>query len=134
MAHRSKERKRALDILYAAEARDVDPVDLLAERRADDAPIGDYAELLVRGVAENLSRVDELIEHYAQEWTLQRMPAVDRGLLRIAVFELIGTDTPPAVAVDEAVESAKALSTDNSPKFINGVLGQLVSLVGHLRG
>lgn len=137
MAARSKARKRALDVLYAAEVRDSDPVEMLAERLSDpDAtPIGGYAEQLVRGVAEHRARIDELIAQHSIDWTLDRMPAVDRAILRIAVFEIAyAADVPPAVAVDEAVELAKTLSTDNSPRFVNGVLGQIVAIAPRLRG
>ena len=137
MAARSKARKRALDVLYAADAREADPLQLLADRLADaDAtPLGDYAERLVRGVAERLPRLDSLIAQHSIDWSLDRMPAVDRAILRIAVFEIVyADDVPPAVAVDEAVELAKTLSTDNSPRFVNGVLGQIVSIAPELRG
>ncbi len=137
MAARSKARKRALDVLYAAEVRDADALDVLAERLSDAdpaAPSG-YAEQLVRGVAGHRARIDELIAQHSIDWTLDRMPAVDRAILRIAVFEIVySDDVPPAVAVDEAVELAKALSTDNSPRFVNGVLGQIVAIAPQLRG
>ena len=137
MAARSKARKRALDVLYAAEVRDANPLTVLAERLADPeaTPLGPYAEQLVRGVVDHGARIDELIAQHSIGWTLDRMPAVDRAILRIAVFELVygeGIDAP--VAVDEAVELAKSLSTDNSPRFVNGVLGQIVAIVPHLRG
>jgi N utilization substance protein B len=137
MAARSKSRKRALDVLYAADAREADPLQVLTDRLADaDAtPLGDYAEQLVRGVAEHLTRLDSLIAQHSIDWSLDRMPAVDRAILRIAVWEIVyAADVPPAVAVDEAVELAKSLSTDNSPRFVNGVLGQIVSIAPELRG
>jgi N utilization substance protein B len=134
MAARSKARKRALDILYAAEARETDPLTVLDERRAAPPPLGEDAEAVVRGVAEHRTRVDELIAQHSVDWTLARMPAVDRAILRIAVWELVySPDVPPAVAVDEAVELAKSLSTDNSPRFVNGVLGQIAVIAPHLR-
>lgn len=136
MAARSKARKRALDILYAAEAREADPLVVLQERAAatDAPPLGEYAEAVVRGVAEHRIRVDELIAQHSVDWTLPRMPAVDRAILRIAVWELAySTDVPPAVAVDEAVELAKSLSTENSPRFVNGVLGQIAVIAPQLR-
>jgi N utilization substance protein B len=136
MAARSKSRKRALDVLYAADAREADPLQVLTDRLADtDAtPLGDYAEQVVRGVAEHLSRLDSLIAQHSIDWTLDRMPAVDRAILRIATWEIVySSDVPPAVAVDEAVELAKSLSTDNSPRFVNGVLGQIVSIAPQLR-
>jgi N utilization substance protein B len=134
---RSKARKRALDVLYAADARSTDPLTVLTERLtgADPVPLGDYAEQLVRGVVEHGRRIDELLEQHSEGWTLQRMPAVDLAILRIAVFELLYVlEVPPAVVIDEAVESAKSLSTDNSPKFINGVLAQILAIVPQLRG
>jgi N utilization substance protein B len=137
VAARSKARKRALDILFAAEARGVDPLVVLEERLAvtDAAPFGPYAESLVRGVARHGERIDSLIATHAVGWTLARMPAVDRAILRIAVQEIVySDDVPPAVAVDEAVELAKSLSTDDSPRFVNGVLGQIVVVAPQLRG
>ncbi len=136
MSARSKSRKRALDVLYAADSRDVDPLTLLGERA--EAPeytaMGEYAETLVRGVAEHGRRIDALLSEHAEGWTLARMPAVDRAILRIAVYELIwSSDVPAAVAVDEAVELAKSLSTDNSPRFVNGVLAQIVAIAPSLR-
>ena len=136
---RHKARKRAVDLLFEAEARDLDPVTLAAERvelAGDDtvAPVNPYAVTVVRGVAENLDRLDSTIASYLQDWTLDRLPAVDRAILRIAVWELFhGTDVPPVVAVDEAVELAKQLSTDESPAFINGVLGQVVLVAPQVR-
>lgn len=136
MAARSKARKRALDVLYAAEARDLAVGDLLAERSADpDAvPMGDFAEGLARGVSDHLGRIDDLIAQHSIDWPLDRMPAVDRAILRIAVYELIygeGVDAP--VVIDEAVELAKSLSTDNSPRFVNGVLAQILAIAPRLR-
>ncbi|AQA26084.1 transcription antitermination factor NusB [Rhodococcus sp. MTM3W5.2] len=137
---RHKARKRAVDFLFEAEARDLDPVDLATERAelagTDDAvaPVSPYTVTLVTGVAENLDRLDRVITDHLQDWTLERLPAVDRAILRIAVWELFhATDVPPVVAVDEAVELAKELSTDDSPGFINGVLGQVVLVAPQVR-
>jgi transcription antitermination protein NusB len=137
---RHKARRRAVDLLFEAEARDVDPVDMADERVqlaiSDDAvaPVNPYAVTVVRGVAENLDRIDGTIASYLQDWTLDRLPAVDRAILRIAVWELFhADDVPPVVAVDEAVELAKELSTDDSPSFINGVLGQVVLVAPQVR-
>lgn len=137
---RHKARKRAVDFLFEAEARDVDPVDLADERSQlagrDDsvAPVAPYTATVVEGVAENLDRIDQVIESHLQDWTLDRLPAVDRAILRIAVWELFhATDVPPVVAVDEAVELAKELSTDDSPGFVNGVLGQVVLVAPQVR-
>jgi N utilization substance protein B len=128
VAARRKARKRALDLLYESELRGSDPVSMMAERlAAADPPVPDYAVSLVEGVTKEQARIDEVIASYAQGWTLPRMPAVDRGLLRIAVYELLWcADIPDAVAVDEAVELAKELSTDDSPRFINGLLGRIL--------
>ena len=137
---RHKARKRAVDFLFEAEARDTDPVNLAKERielaRADDsiAPVSEYTETLVVGVAENLDRLDGVISDHLNDWTLKRLPAVDRAILRVAVWELFhATDVPPVVAVDEAVELAKQLSTDDSPSFVNGVLGQIVLVAPQVR-
>ncbi|MDJ0395524.1 transcription antitermination factor NusB [Rhodococcus sp. G-MC3] len=137
---RHKARKRAVDFLFEAEARDADPVDLAKERielaRGDDsiAPVSEYTETLVVGVAENLDRLDSVISDHLNDWTLRRLPAVDRAILRVAVWELFhAIDVPPVVAVDEAVELAKQLSTDDSPSFVNGVLGQIVLVAPQVR-
>jgi N utilization substance protein B len=137
---RHKARKRAVDLLFEAEARDTHPVDLAADRVAlavrDDqvAPVPPYAQTIIRGVAEHLDEIDRTIADHLHEWTLDRLPAVDRAILRLAVWELFHTtDVPPVVAVDEAVELAKQLSTDDSPAFINGVLGQIVALADQVR-
>ena len=128
MAARSKARKRALDILFESEARDVAASLVLEERmRAGDPPIHEYTAALVRGVAENAPRIDELISAYAQGWSLERMPAVDRNVLRIGVYEILYVeDVPDAVAVSEALNLVRELSTDESPNFVNGVLGNIL--------
>ncbi|WP_280414420.1 transcription antitermination factor NusB [Nocardia carnea] len=137
---RHKARRRAVDLLFEAEARDIDPSDLaderieLAARDQAVAPVHAYTRTLVDGIAEDLDRVDGTIESYLQDWTLSRLPAVDRAILRVAVWELLyATDVPPIVAVDEAVELAKELSTDDSPGFVNGVLGQVVLVAPQIR-
>jgi N utilization substance protein B len=130
VAARSKARKRALDILFEADLRGLDAVTLLSERLAGagaEQPVPAYAVELVEGVNEHRPRIDELLSSYAEGWTLERMPGVDRAVLRIGVYELLWrADVPDAVAIDEAVELAKALSTDESPRFVNGVLGRIV--------
>ena len=133
---RSKARKRALDILFESEARAEDPRAVLAQRReTDDAPpVSDYAALLVEGVAAHRERIDQLLAEHAEGWTVDRMPAVDRNLLRIAVFELLWVDEiDDPVAITEAVELARVLSTDASPRFLNGVLGGIADIAEHLR-
>jgi N utilization substance protein B len=128
MPARSKARKRALDILYAAELRGQDPVSALEAAIADgEGPTNPYTETLVRGVVEHRERIDALLGQYAQGWTLDRMPAVDRNALRIGVLELLYVDdVPDAVAVTEAVALVRDLSTDDSPAYVNGVLGSML--------
>jgi len=128
MAARSKARKRALDVLFEADQRGLDPLHVLAERvRRAEPPIAEYTVEIVEGVVANRERIDELLSTYAQGWTLDRMPGVDRSLLRMSAWELLyNDDVPDAVAIDEAVELAKTLSTDESPRFVNGVLGRVV--------
>ncbi|HET6561541.1 MAG TPA: transcription antitermination factor NusB [Marmoricola sp.] len=136
MSARSKARKRALDVLFECDARDVLPTDLLAERIAQaDPPVNDYTARLVRGVQEHIGRIDELLASYSEGWTLDRMPAVDRNALRIGVFEVVYVDdVPDAVAVTEAVNLVRDLSTDESPAFVNGVLGNIVRNKATLTG
>ncbi len=128
MAARSKARKRAVDLLYEADLRGDDPVTTLADRIAlSDPPINDYTIELVEGVAEHQREIDDMLSDYSEGWTLDRMPGVDRAVLRIGLYELLWSDdVPDAVAIDEAVELAKALSTDESPKFVNGILGRVL--------
>jgi N utilization substance protein B len=127
---RSKARKRALDVLYEAAQRKTDPLVTLQDRvEQNDPPVPDYAAALVRGVVANRVRIDELLSTYAQEWTLERFPAVDLAVLRIGTYELLWCeDVPDEVAVSEAVELASSLSTDESPAFVNGLLGRLLQL------
>jgi N utilization substance protein B len=128
MAARTKARKRALDVLYASDLRAENPVDALERAIADgEGPSNDYTATLVRGVVEHQARIDELLATYAQGWTLERMPAVDRNVLRLGVFEvLFADDVPDAVALTEAMSLVRDLSTDESPQFVNGVLGNIV--------
>ena len=130
MAARSKARKRALDILFEADQRGLDPLDVLSERvRRADPPINEYSVEIVEGVVAHRERIDELLSTYAQGWTLDRMPGVDRSLLRLGAWELLyNDDVPDAVAIDEAVELAHALSTDESPAFVNGLLARLLAV------
>jgi transcription antitermination protein NusB len=127
---RSKARKRALDVLFEAELRRQPVLDVLAERAADEVPpLPAYAAELVRGVHEHQERIDELIAGNALGWTLERMPAVDRNLLRIGAYELLwADDVPDAVAISEAVQLARDLSTEGSPAFVNGLLARLLEL------
>jgi N utilization substance protein B len=125
---RSKARKRALDLLFAADLRRESAGETLDRSIAEGAaPTNPYTETLVRGVVEHLARIDEVLATYSQGWTLDRMPAVDRNVLRIGVFEMLYLDdVPDAVAVTEAMALVRDLSTDESPTFVNGVLGAIL--------
>ncbi|MCW2832320.1 MAG: NusB antitermination factor [Nocardioides sp.] len=127
MSARGKARKRALDLLYASEMRNESAVVALDRAIADgEGPTNDYTDLLVRGVVEHQSSIDEVLSTYSQGWTLSRMPAVDRNVLRIGVFEMTYVDdVPDAVAVSEAIALVRDLSTDESPTFVNGILGAI---------
>jgi transcription antitermination protein NusB len=129
---RSKARKRALDVLFESEQRGVDPLATLAQRVAQgDPPVNPYAVTLVEGVVGAQREIDTLIGACARDWPLDRMPAVDRTVLRLGTWELLHGDVPAGVAIDEAVELAKSLSTDDSPAFVNGVLARVLD--EHLR-
>lgn len=127
---RRKSRRRALDVLYSADLRDISAATVLSDtlsRMGAEIPehMG-YAVLVVEGVESHANRIDELISTYAEGWTLDRMPVVDRNLCRIAVFELLyRDDIDDAVAISEAVELASELSTDDSPRFVNGLLSRI---------
>jgi transcription antitermination protein NusB len=130
MPARRKARKRALDVLYEADLRARPPVEVLVgylQRLEQPRPAHlDYAIGLIEGVAANQARIDELIDSYAEGWTLDRMPVVDRNLARIAIYELLYVDEiDDAVAISEAVELARQMSTDDSPRFLNGILGRI---------
>jgi N utilization substance protein B len=131
---RSKARKRALDMLYIADVRQVPLADVLAEeaRRAAAQPQRSsswpYAEQIVQGVEATQAEIDALIEQHALGWTLSRMPVVDRAILRLATWELReNSDVPTAVVIAEAMELASVLSTDDSAPFVNGVLGAIAA-------
>jgi len=129
---RTKARKRALDVLFEAEQRDVPVAELLARRVVEpgtEASLPQYSVDLVEGVLAHAERIDELLATHAHGWTVARMPAVDRALLRLGTWEVLwNDDVPDAVAVDEAVSLARELSTDESPAFVNGLLGRIVVL------
>lgn len=136
MGARSKARKRAIDVLYAAQLRGADPVELMRDRTAepDAPPVNDYTVSLVEGVAAHRDRIDELLTEHSEGWTLNRMPAVDLAVLRLGLYELLWvSDVPDPVAIDEAVALAKTLSTDDSPRFVNGVLGRIATIADRLR-
>lgn len=129
-----------MDLLFEAEARKITPAEAaelrneLARKQADVAPLNPYTVTVARGVTEHAAHIDDLIASHLQGWTLERLPAVDRAILRVAVWELLhAEDVPEPVAVDEAVELAKELSTDDSPGFVNGVLGQVMLVTPQIR-
>ena len=128
MSARSKARKRALDVLYECEVRGLPLGQTLDERvLAGEPPVNEYTVALVRGITEHQTRIDELIRTYSQGWSLERMPAVDRNVLRLGVLEILYVDeVPDAVAVSEAMNLVRDLSTDDSPAFVNGVLGAVL--------
>lgn len=134
MSARSKARKRALDVLFEADARGVEPSEVLSttqDRRHVEghAAMNPYVAVLVAGVQQHQQQIDELLSSYSMGWALERMPAVDRAILRLGAYELLwGTDVPEAVAISEAVTLAGELSTDESPTFVNGLLGRLLEL------
>ncbi|MBC7592233.1 MAG: transcription antitermination factor NusB [Salinibacterium sp.] len=134
MGARTKSRKRALDVLYGADVREESINTILAaeQARADSdtkrSSSWPYARDIVIGITEHGDEIDELIETYAQDWTLARMPAIDRALLRMGVWEILfNADVPDSVAISEAVESARLHSTDDSAGFVNGLLGRIAA-------
>ena len=138
MSARSKARKQALDLLFEADIRATNVVDLLnlrdvVEEGPDARPIREYTRSLVIGVNENARKIDELITTYAQGWDMDRLPNVDRNILRLGIFEILwSSEIPDGVAIDEALDLAKELSTDDSAGFIHGVLGRISSLKENL--
>jgi len=129
VAARSKARKRALDVLYEADIRGVDPVDVLTVHEAEaSSPMNAYVREVVTGVADHRGRIDDLISTYAEGWTLDRMPVVDRNILRLGCWEVMWGEVPDPVALSEAVALATSLSTDDSPGYVNGVLGRLAKV------
>ena len=130
MSARGKARKRALDVLYEADLRGISAVEVLdAKVEAVEPPVNPYTSELVWGVVEHADQIDDLLSTYSEGWSLERMPAVDRNLLRIGTFELLwAQEVPDAVAISEAVTLAKALSPDESPSFVNGLLGRILEI------
>ena len=134
MSARSKARKQALDLLYESDIRGNDLLQTLQSRDVveegpDSRPIRDYTKELVNGVAENRRKIDELITTYAQGWDMDRLPAVDRNILRLGIFEILwSAEVPISVAIDESLALAKELSSDESSKYIHGVLGRIASI------
>lgn len=137
---RHQARKRAVDLLFEAEARGLTAAEIadgrntLAEGDSEVSTLNPYTVTVARGVTQHAAHIDDLISAHLQGWTLDRLPAVDRAVLRVAVWELLhADDVPEPVAVDEAVELAKSLSTDDSPGFVNGVLGQVMLVTPQIR-
>ena len=134
MSARSKARKQALDLLYETDIRGTNLVETLVSRDIpvegpDARPIREYTKELVNGVSDNRRKIDELITTYAQGWDMDRLPAVDRNILRLGIYEILwSTDVPMSVAIDEALILAKELSSDDSSKYIHGVLGRIASI------
>jgi N utilization substance protein B len=131
---RSKARKQALDLLYETDIRGTNLVETLQARDIpaqgpDARPIREYTRELVNGVSDNRRKIDELITTYAQGWDMDRLPAVDRNILRLGIYEILwSTSVPTSVAIDEALDLAKELSSDDSAKYIHGVLGRIASI------
>ena len=137
MSARTKARKRALDVLYSAEIRSLELPDAIAEestralKQPDRNASWAYASEILQGVVDHGEEIDELIATYARDWPLERMPAVDRALLRAATWEIaFNPEVPSAVAISEAVEHAQTLSTEDSARFVNGVLGRIAASLG----
>lgn len=134
MSARSKARKQALDLLYETDIRGTNLQETLVARDIpadgpDARPIREYTRELVNGVSDNRRKIDELITTYAQGWDMDRLPAVDRNILRLGIYEILwSTSVPTSVAIDEALDLAKELSSDDSSKFIHGVLGRIASI------
>lgn len=134
MSARSKARKQTLDLLYEADIRGASAAELLAlrdvvEEGPDARPIRDFTKSLIAGVMDNKRKIDELISTYAQGWDMDRLPAVDRNILRLGIYEIIwSSDLDDGIAIDEALTLAKELSTDESAGYIHGVLGRISSI------
>ncbi len=134
MSARSKARKQCLDLLYEGDIRSLAPADLLALRVVEDdgpdsRPVREYTKELILGIAEHRRKIDELISTYAQGWDMDRLPAVDRNILRLGIYEILWRkDLDDAVAINEALNLAKELSTDDSATYIHGVLGRIASI------
>ena len=130
MSTRSKARKAALDFLYESDIRKTPASELLHKRVTElEYVIRDFTKELVDGVEAHRRKIDELITTYSQGWDMDRMPVIDRNILRIAIFEVLwASDVPPSVAISEAVEMAQTLSTDDSSKYINGVLSKVLEI------
>jgi len=131
---RSKARKAALDFLYESDIRKGAPLEILQLRQNElDLPVREFTKDLVSGVESHRRKIDELIATYSQGWDMNRMPVVDRNILRLAIYELLwSSEVPVPVVIDEAVQLAQTLSTDDSSKYINGVLSKIVEIKADL--
>jgi len=131
---RSKARKQTLDLLYESDIRGSSAADLLILRDVPDdgpdaRPIRDFTKVLIGGITENRRKIDELIATYAEGWDIDRLPAVDRNILRLAIYEIVWSDdVEDGVAIDEALNLARDLSTDESAGYIHGVLGRISTI------
>ena len=138
MSARSKARKQSLDLLYEGDIRGQAPLDLLSSREVidegpDARPIREYTKELISGIADNRRKIDELISTYAQGWEMDRLPAVDRNILRLGIYEILWCkDLDDAIAIDEALNLARELSTDDSAAYIHGVLGRISNIKASL--
>ena len=133
MSARSKGRKRALDILYESDIKGVNPLWVVKERTTTTDDIASFASELVEGYGAQAAEIDALIDSHAKNWDLDRLASVDRNILRIAVFEIMHSESrsvPTSVAIDEALELASTLSTDDSPKYIHGILSAIAKEIG----
>lgn len=134
MSARSKARKQALDLLYEADIRGGSALEILQSRDTPEEdpearPIRDFTKELISGISDNTRKIDELITTYAQGWDMDRLPAVDRNILRLAIYEIVwSSDLADGIAIDEALTLAKELSTDESAGYIHGVLGKISSI------
>ncbi|MEJ6607193.1 MAG: transcription antitermination factor NusB [Candidatus Planktophila sp.] len=133
MSARSKARKQSLDLLYEGDIRGLAPLELLTlrdivEEGPDARPIREYTKELIIGIADHRRKIDELISTYAQGWDMDRLPAVDRNILRLGIYEILWTSLDDAIAIDEALDLAKELSTDDSAGYIHGVLGRISAI------
>ena len=138
MSARSKARKQSLDLLYESDIRGLQALEILQSRDVQDTgpdarPIREYTKEIITGISDHRRKIDELIATYAKGWDMDRLPAVDRNILRLAIFELLwGHDLNDSIIIDEALTLAKDLSTDDSAGYIHGVLGRISSIKGEL--
>lgn len=129
MSARRKARKRALDLLFESDLRGTNPLELLSSRPTPDLAEAEYVAVLINGVSQYKEKIDEFINTYAEGWDMDRMPVIDRNLLRVALYEILWQEgLDDQIAANEAVELASELSTKDSAAYINGVLGRIIAL------